>query len=107
MSDYLQVFCTAGCRSEAEKIAEALVEQRLAACAQIAGPITSIFRWEGEVEHAEEWLLLMKTTVEAYPAMERVILEMHSYDTPEITAVPIERGSAGYLQWLDDSVARA
>lgn len=104
MADALQVLCTTDSRDEAESIAEALVSERLAACAQIAGPITSIYRWEGEVERAEEWLLLVKTTTERFDEAEDAIRQMHSYDTPEIVALPIERGSEDYLRWLEDAV---
>jgi periplasmic divalent cation tolerance protein len=107
MTEYLQVFCTTDSREEAEVIAEALVQGEHAACAQIAGPITSVYRWEGEVERAEEWLLLAKTTAALYEALEEAIEEVHSYDVPEIVAVAIERGSAAYLQWLAESVEEA
>ena len=106
MSDHLQVFCTTDSRSEAEAIAAALVRDELAACAQIAGPIVSVYRWEGEVERAEEWLLLAKTTAAGYDPLEAAIVGMHSYDVPEIVALPIERGSEAYLQWLETSVTQ-
>lgn len=104
MSEYLQVFCTTDSRDEAEAIAEALVRDGLAACVQISGPIQSIYRWEGEVARAEEWLLLAKTTAAQYQALETAIVALHSYDVPEIVAVPIERGSEAYLEWLRNSV---
>lgn len=104
---HLQVFCTTGSRDEAEAIAEALVCDGLAACVQITGPITSVYRWQGAVERAEEWLLLAKTTAERYEALEAAILAMHSYDVPEVVAVPIERGSEAYLRWLSESVRGA
>jgi len=107
MSSYLQVFCTTDDRDEADTIAEALVGAELAACVQIAGPITSVYRWQGEVERAEEWLLLAKTTPARYEALEAAIIEAHSYDVPEIVAVPIERGSAAYLEWLRTSTGGA
>jgi periplasmic divalent cation tolerance protein len=104
MSDYLQVFCTTDDRREAEEIAQMLVERELAACAQITGPITSIYRWEGAVERAEEWLVLAKTSAGRYQALEDAIEAAHSYEVPEIVAVPIERGSEAYLRWLNNSV---
>lgn len=105
MSGYLQVLCTTDDRDEAEAIAEMLVNERLAACVQIAGPITSVYRWEGAVERAEEWLLLAKTTSERCEALEDAITRVHSYDVPEIVALPIERGSEAYLRWLVGSVS--
>ncbi|NLO07361.1 MAG: divalent-cation tolerance protein CutA [candidate division WS1 bacterium] len=107
MTDCLQVFCTTDDRDEAEAIAEALVRDALAACVQIAGPITSVYHWEGEVARAEEWLLLAKTTAERFPELEIAIVGMHSYDVPEIVAVPIASGSAEYLQWLTAAVGGA
>jgi periplasmic divalent cation tolerance protein len=107
MSDYLQVFCTTDDRREGEEIAQMLVERELAACAQITGPLTSIYRWEGAVERAEEWLLLAKTSVGRYQELEDVIVAAHSYEVPEIVAVPIERGSEAYLRWLSRSVGNA
>jgi periplasmic divalent cation tolerance protein len=107
MSDYLQVFCTTDDRREGEEIAQMLVERELAACAQITGPITSIYRWEDAVERAEEWLLLAKTSAGRYQALEDAIVAAHSYEVPEVVAVPIERGSEAYLRWLSRSVGDA
>jgi len=89
-------------KEEAEKIAQYLVEQKLAACVQITGPITSIYRWKGKVEKAQEWLCLIKTREELYDKVETAIKKLHSYETPEIFAVPIIKGSSEYLSWLDD-----
>ncbi len=83
----------------------ALVERRLAACVQVVGPVESRYRWEGRVETATEWLCVAKTTAERYDELEAVIVELHSYDVPEILAVPVVRGSAAYLRWLGDEVA--
>ena len=69
---------------------------------QIAGPITSTYRWKGKVETAEEWLCLIKTRESLYQELEKAIISLHSYETPEIIAVPIVKGSKEYLQWLDD-----
>lgn len=104
MTDCLQVFCTTDTREEAEAIAERLVRGGLAACVQIAGPITSVYRWEGEVARSEEWLLLAKTTAAAFEALEAAVVTMHSYEVPEIVAVPIRAGSEAYLVWLRESV---
>jgi periplasmic divalent cation tolerance protein len=104
MMDHLQVFCTTDSREEADVISETLVREGLAACAQITGPITSVYRWKGSVEHAEEWLMMIKTTSEAYEALEAAIIEHHSYETPEVVAVRIEHGSEAYLDWLRAAV---
>ena len=105
MTDCVNVSCTTETREEAEGIAEHVVGKRLAACVHIIGPIASIYRWDDQVERAEEWLLQIKTTSEAYLQLERAIFEMHSYNTPEIVVTPITDGSEKYLQWLRDSVA--
>jgi periplasmic divalent cation tolerance protein len=102
--EYLQVLTTAGSRAEAGAIAAALIERRLAACVQISGPITSIYRWQGAIENAEEWHCLAKTASSHWDAVEAAIRELHSYEQPEIVATPIAAGSAGYLRWIDESL---
>jgi periplasmic divalent cation tolerance protein len=104
MADHLQVQTTAGSAEEAERIAAALVERRLAACVQTLGPIASRYRWRGEIETAEEWLCLAKTEAARYPELEAAIRELHSYEEPEIVATPIVAGSSGYLAWLGESL---
>ncbi len=104
MGKYVQVVTTAGTREDADQIARAVVERRLAACAQVIGPITSTYWWEGEVETAEEWLCLIKSTEEAYPALEEAIRAVHSYEVPEILAVPVIAGNKAYLAWLEDEI---
>jgi periplasmic divalent cation tolerance protein len=105
VSDHVQVMTTAGSEEEAGRIASLLVERRLAACVQVAGPIVSRYRWQGKVEEEREWQCLVKTTRAAYPEVEAAIRELHSYDEPEIIATPIVAGSAGYLAWIDDNVS--
>lgn len=102
--EYLQVLTTAGSEEEAAAIAAALIERRLAACVQISGPITSIYRWQGEIENAQEWHCLAKTAASRWDAVEAAIRERHPYDEPEIIATPIVAGAAGYLRWIDDSL---
>jgi periplasmic divalent cation tolerance protein len=102
--DFLQVSTTTANRDEADRIAAALVEQRLAACVQIVGTVHSVYRWQGQVECAEEWLLLVKTTRDAYAAVEAAIRKLHSYECPEVIATPIAEGSADYLRWLAEQV---
>lgn len=100
MADYLQVTSTFGSKEEAQRVARALVEGRLAACAQVAGPISSIYWWQGSIEEAEEWLCIAKTTSENYAKVEETIRRLHSYEVPEILATPVAAGSADYLRWL-------
>jgi periplasmic divalent cation tolerance protein len=98
------VLTTAGSKEEAQRIANTLVERRLAACVNLIGPIASVYRWQGEIENAEEWLLLIKTTASAFADVSALIRELHSYELPECVQIPIESGSAAYLQWIEDNV---
>jgi periplasmic divalent cation tolerance protein len=105
MTDKRLVLSTAGSEAEARKIARHLVEQQLAACVNIVPQIESIYRWQGKVESAREWLLVIKTTVDKFAAVRDAIRELHSYDLPECIAIAIEDGSADYLEWIGESVA--
>lgn len=105
MSQFLEIRTTAGTIAEAEALAAALVENRLAACVQIVGPAKSIYSWEGKVETAEEFMLLVKTSSERYRAVESEIRRLHTYQVPEILAVPVEQGFEAYLNWLRDQVS--
>jgi periplasmic divalent cation tolerance protein len=105
MNDKKIVLTTAGSLQEAENIAHALVERRLAACANIVGPIHSVYRWQGKVESADEHLLIIKTTAVLFDSVSKTIRELHSYELPECIQLPIEAGSAEYLQWIEQSVA--
>lgn len=96
----IQVQTTTANKQEALKIADRLVKDKLAACAQVVGPIASTYRWQGKVETAEEWLVLVKTRTELYAHVETTIRKMNSYENPEIIAVPIERAVPEYLSWL-------
>ena len=84
------------------KIGAALVEKRLAACVQIVGPIESVYRWQGKIETAAEWQCWIKTRRQLFEQIELAIRELHSYEVPEILAVPIAQGSAAYLSWLGE-----
>jgi len=92
-------------RAIAEKLAEALIRKRVAACVNILAPCRSVYRWKGAVQHDEEHPVLIKTTRERYAALEAAIREAHPYELPEIVAVPIERGLPAYLAWLADETA--
>lgn len=105
MSDPLVVLTTVESREQAETIARMLVEQKLAGCVQIVGPITSVYRWQGAVETAGELLLLIKTRSSLYSDLERTLKDIHPYQTPEIIALPVETGFHGYLSWLVESTA--
>jgi periplasmic divalent cation tolerance protein len=87
-------------RAAAERMADMLVEKRLAACVNILAPCRSVYRWKGDVQHDEEHPLFMKTTVECYPALEQALRAAHPYELPEIIAVPVERGLPAYLDWV-------
>jgi periplasmic divalent cation tolerance protein len=104
MTNKRLVLTTTSSAEEGKKIARALVERRLAACVNIIPRIESVYRWEGKVEEAQEYLLLIKTTDEAFPRLRDVIQELHSYDIPECIALAIEDGSVHYLRWIDESV---
>ncbi len=105
MTDKRIVLTTAGSEEEARKIARALVERNIAACVNILPQITSIYRWQGKVEEAREWLLVVKTTAGAFEEVRNAIIELHSYELPECICVAIEDGASEYLQWIGDSVA--
>ena len=105
MSQFVQVITTVGSHGEAERIAAQLVDDHLAACVQIIGPVSSTFHWQEEIEMSHEWLCLVKTTRDCFPAVERQIRAMHSYELPEIIALPIIAGSSDYLAWIDREVA--
>ena len=94
---------TAPDRNEASRIAELLVNSRLAACVQILPEVQSVYRWKGEVERNTEILLLAKTTSDKFDELDRAVREIHSYDTPEIIALPVNAASESYLNWLLES----
>lgn len=101
MTEYIQVITTTEKKTDAEKIAEVLVEKKLAGCVQIIGPISSIYWWEGKMERADEWLCLIKTTKTMYEDLESAIRKIHPYKVPEILAIPVVAGNKNYLSWLD------
>lgn len=100
LSDAIIVFITASNGEEAARLADMLVGAHLAACVQILPEMESVYRWEGKIERSPEILLLAKTTKAKFEELEREVRALHSYDTPEIIAVPVVAGSARYLEWL-------
>lgn len=103
MTDYLVVLTTAGSEAEAETIAKTLVEEQLAACVNLVSPIRSLYRWEGAVADDREWLLFIKTRADYFSALEARIKALHSYQVPEVIALPVVMGSAVYLRWLHEA----
>lgn len=104
MTDKRLVLTTAGSVDEARRLAEALVDRKLAACVSIIPKIVSIYRWKGKVEEAEEWQLWVKTTAQAFPRVRDTIKELHSYDLPECMSLIVEDGSAEYLKWIEEAM---
>lgn len=105
-SEFAVALVTCGSRAEARRIARAVVTQRLAACANLfEARVESIYRWQGKVEQAREFLLLMKTSTARLVALEAEVKRLHSYDVPEFIALPIVAGSQAYLRWLGECLA--
>ena len=104
MTDKRLVLTTCGSAEEARRIAQELVERRLAACVNIVPQIESVYRWKGEVESATEWLLIVKTTADAFERLRDALRKLHSYELPECIEITIEDGSVQYLSWISESV---
>lgn len=104
-TEFVQLQTTTGSQSVAERITTELVENGLAACVQVLGPVRSSYRWDGKEEHAEEYLMLIKTSLAALPKVKETIARLHPYDVPEVIATPIVDGSEGYLKWLGESLS--
>ena len=104
MAECLLVTTTVDRREVAERFAEALVDRRLAACAQVSGPVASTYRWRGAVDHASEWVCQLKTTRARLPALEAALDALHPYELPELTVVPLG-GSTAYLAWIEEAVS--
>jgi periplasmic divalent cation tolerance protein len=103
-TDAIAVFITAANRAEAARLAQMLLEKRLAACVQILPELESVYRWQGQVERQPEVLLIAKTTAARFEELEKEVTALHSYETPEIVAFPLTAGSKPYLEWLKTNV---
>jgi periplasmic divalent cation tolerance protein len=104
MSKHVVVLITTGSKEEADRIAEALVAEMMAACVNVIPGVTSVYRWQGEVQRAQEWLLVVKSQMELLSDVIRRVKALHSYDVPEIIALPLVGGSDAYLRWIDNEV---
>jgi len=108
MTDKIVVLVTCASSAQAREIARVLVERRLAACASVLeAPVRSVYRWKGRVESARESLLVLKTSRKRFAAVERAVRRLHTYDVPEIIALPIAAGARDYLAWISESVRPA
>ena len=104
MTDKKLVLTTCGSAEEARRLAHELVDRRLAACVNVIPQIESVYRWQGKVEMASEFLLLIKTTAAAFDSLRSAIQELHSYEVPECIAISIDAGTSAYLDWIAESV---
>ncbi|MFW5945883.1 MAG: divalent-cation tolerance protein CutA [Candidatus Natronoplasma sp.] len=102
--EFVMILTTIGSEHEAEKISKKLIEQNLSACVQVYGPIKSTYLWEGELVEDEEWMCFLKTRSDRFEDVEQKIKDIHSYENPEIIALPIIQGSEEYLGWVDEMV---
>lgn len=105
MAEILTVLTTTDSEDKARALAAGAVERRLAACAQISAPVTSVYRWQGAIENDAEWQVLFKTSAARYGGLEEYIRDAHDYDVPEIIATPVVRGGADYLAWVDEETS--
>lgn len=101
MSGFIMVYVTIESKTEAEKIAQNLLEEHLIACANILGPVSSHFHWKEKIDSAEEFLMILKSRVDLFAVLEQRVRALHSYEVPEILAVPIVEGSKGYFDWMN------
>jgi len=101
MTGFIQVFITINDNEKAKEIAGILLEKKLAACVQISGPVTSLYRWKGNLEEDQEWLLTVKSSRALYPELEDLVRQTHPYEVPEILAVTVELGNNDYFDWME------
>jgi len=101
MTDKIIVLSTASSAEEAEKIARRLVEQRLAACVNVAAGVRSFYRWKGSIEDTGEWLLIIKSSRSRFEKLQAELEKLHSYEVPEVIAMPVIEGARNYLDWME------
>ena len=106
MNEFLVVFVTVASPDEGDRLAHALVEERLAACVNRVGSVQSVYRWQGQVAQSGEELLIIKTKRELFDRLKKRVQDLHSYSVPEIIALPIVEGSESYLQWLGEQLLK-
>lgn len=104
--EFIQVVTTTGSQKQADDLSEIILREHLAACVQIEGPIVSRYHWQGKMEEAQEWRCVIKTRSRLFAAVAAVIRDNHSYDVPEIIALPISDSAASYRQWLEEEIRR-
>ncbi|NIR87908.1 divalent-cation tolerance protein CutA [Candidatus Bathyarchaeota archaeon] len=104
MSSYVVVFMTTSDKKEASKIVRCLLDERLIACANIVGPVSSLFWWEGKIDEASEFLVIMKSKKRLFKRLSERVKETHSYEVPEIIELPVTEGLPSYLEWLSASL---
>lgn len=104
MTDKIVILSTCSSEEEAERIARALVEARLAACVNVLPQVRSFYRWQGAIEDAAEFLLVIKSSRPLFPALRAALEKIHSYEVPELVALAVVDGSANYLHWLDENL---
>ncbi len=107
MDEFVVVYVTVGSAGEGERLGRVLVEERLAACVNRLGPVQSVYRWQGQIEQSEEWLLIIKTRRELWGRLKKRVQELHSYSVPEIIALPIVDGGESYLEWLEEELPKS
>ena len=105
MTDKIVVLCTCGSTEEAGRISTRLVESRLAACVNVVPGLTSVYRWKDAVEESAEWLLVIKSRRNLFERLRAEIVKLHSYEVPEIIALPVVDGAESYLAWIDTETA--
>jgi periplasmic divalent cation tolerance protein len=105
VTEFIQVLTTTPTKAMAETIADALVQERVAACVQVLGPISSVYSWKGQVERAQEWLVFIKAKATDFQRVEQTIRTNHSHEVPEIIALPVQAGGEDYLEWLRASLS--
>jgi periplasmic divalent cation tolerance protein len=106
LNGFIMVYVTCQSKAEAEKIAQTLLAEHLIACTNITGPVSSHFHWKEKIDYAEEYLMIMKSRVDLFAVLEQRVRSLHSYEVPEILAVPIVEGSKAYFDWMNSVLTR-